>query len=190
MRECGRGTIINVGAGVEGLTVPGIGVYTGSKFALQSMSDALHQEVSTFGVDVVVVEPGVVAIDFYDRAAEEAESINRTPAYADLYHVLDDIRIVERGGPGINRPERVAEAVLDAASADRPKTLYGSAPPRRSERSSAASFEVAYGVRCRAPDFADSPAIRSSVSWRTVGDEPRTLESGFERALHSFHRLE
>lgn len=123
MRERG-GTILNVGAGVGGLTVPGLGVYTGSKFALQSVSDALRQEVADAGVDVVVVEPGAVATDFYHRAAEEVASIDHTSTYASLYRVLDDLEVFERSVPGVNRPERVAAIILEAATADSPRPVY------------------------------------------------------------------
>lgn len=124
MRERGGGAIVNVGAGFGGLTVPGLGVYTGSKFALHSLTDALRQELSDTPVEVVLVEPGIVATDFYDRAVEELASIDHSPSYADLYSVLDDIQVVERGGPGINRPERVAETILEAATVDRPDAVY------------------------------------------------------------------
>ena len=124
MRERGGGTIVNVGAGVGGLTVPGLGVYTASKFALQSVSDALRQEVGDAGVDVAVVEPGAVATDFYDRAVAEVAGIDHTPTYASLYRVLDDIEVFERGVPGVNRPERVAETILKAATADSPRPVY------------------------------------------------------------------
>lgn len=124
MRAAGRGRIINVGAGVGGLTPPGLGVYTGSKYALHSMSDALRQELSGTGVDVAIVEPGIVATDFYDRAMAELERIDRTPAYDALYRVLDDVDVVERGGPGISRPKRVAETIFEAATADAPSPVY------------------------------------------------------------------
>ncbi|NEU56039.1 SDR family oxidoreductase [Halorussus sp. MSC15.2] len=128
MRERGRGTIINVTAGVGGLTVPGLGVYTASKFALESLTDALRQEVADHGVDAVVVEPGIVATDFYDRALDEIESIDHTAAYDDLYAVLDDIGVVEAGGPGINPPDRVAETILRAATVASPDATYRVGP--------------------------------------------------------------
>ncbi|RDI72292.1 SDR family oxidoreductase [Halopelagius longus] len=143
MRERGRGTIINVTAGFGGLTVPGLGIYTGSKFALESVSDALRQETADTGVNVVCVQPGLVATPFYDRALEEVESVEHTPAYADLYRALEEVESVEHtpayadlyralesigvvreGGPGINRPERVAETIVAAATADRPDPTY------------------------------------------------------------------
>ncbi|MFC6824191.1 SDR family oxidoreductase [Halopelagius fulvigenes] len=124
MRERGRGTIINVTAGFGGLTVPGLGIYTGSKFALESVSDALRQETAGTGVNVVCVQPGLVATPFYDRALEEVESVEHTPAYADLYRALGSIGVVREGGPGINRPERVAATIVAAATADRPDPTY------------------------------------------------------------------
>lgn len=124
MRARGGGTIVNVGGGFRGVTGPGIGVYTGSKYALHSLTDALRQEVSGAGVDVVLVLPGAVATDFYDRVLEELESYDHTSTYDDLYRVLDDTPVVERGGPGINSPDRVAETVVDAATDDDPSPSY------------------------------------------------------------------
>lgn len=128
MRERGSGTVVTVTAGMGSLTLPGIGIYNGSKYALEAWLEALRQEVSGLGPDVVVVEPGIVATDFYDRALDEIESIDHTPAYADLYRALESIGVVQGGGPGINAPERVAETILEAATADRPDPYYRVGP--------------------------------------------------------------
>lgn len=180
MRERGDGTIVNVTAGVGGLTLPGIGIYTASKFALESATDALRQELSGTGVAAVTLEPGIVATDFYDRVLAELESLERTSAYDDLYRVLDDVGVVERGGPGINPPERVADVILDAAVADRPDsvrrvgpsatvgTYLGSAVRGRvRDRASNAgvgllSSDIAQGLLERTNDPADSDRGRRS----------------------------
>ena len=128
MRERGRGTVVNVGAGFGSLSIPGLGAYTGSKYALHSLSDALRQEVSDEGVDVVVVEPGLVATEFYGRAEAELDGLDPSPAYADLYRVVDDVHLVERKPPGVNSPERVAETIREAATADRPRSVYRVGP--------------------------------------------------------------
>lgn len=124
MRERGEGTIVNVTAGFGGLTAPGLGAYTASKFALESAIDALRQEASRFGVDVVMIEPGLVATGFYDRVRSEVDAIEHTAAYADLYRVLGSVGVVENGGPGINGPDRAADTILRAASAPRPDPVY------------------------------------------------------------------
>jgi NAD(P)-dependent dehydrogenase (short-subunit alcohol dehydrogenase family) len=124
MRERGAGTVANVTAGVGGLNAPGLGVYTASKFALESALDALRQELSGSGVDVVMVRPGAVATRFYDRVLAELEGLDRDPAYVDLYRALDSVGTVARGGPGVNPPERVAETVFRAGAAANPRPVY------------------------------------------------------------------
>jgi NAD(P)-dependent dehydrogenase (short-subunit alcohol dehydrogenase family) len=124
MRRQGRDTVVNVTAGIGGFTFPGIGVYNASKRALETATDVLRQEVADEDVEVVAVQPGFVVTDFYDRALAEIDRLDHSPAYADLYRVLDRIGIVEGGGPGINSPERVARTILTAATAERPDALY------------------------------------------------------------------
>ena len=153
MRERGRGTVINVAAAVRGLTIPGLGVYTASKFALESVTDALRQELSDTGVATVVVEPGIVATDFYERALAEIESLDRSSAYDDLYRVLDDVGVVERGGPGINSPERVAETILEAATTARPNPAYRVGP------SATVGTYLGSAVRGRARDRASNAGV-------------------------------
>lgn len=123
MRERGRGRVVNVTAGANRLSLAGMGAYTGSKLALESMSDALRAELAASGVDVVVVEPGLVATDFYDRALAELPT-ERSAAYRDLYRVLDDIGVVERRPPGVNPPEEVARTIRRAATAADPEARY------------------------------------------------------------------
>ena len=158
MRARDGGTIVNIGGGFRGVTGPGIGVYTGSKYALHSLTDALRQEVSDVGVDVVLVLPGAVATDFYDRVLEEMASYGHTSTYDDLYRVLDDTPAVERGGPGINSPERVAETVLEAASADSPDPAYYVG------RLSLLGSLAGGALRGRARDVASRAGIRALAS--------------------------
>ena len=135
MRERGRGRIVNVTSAADRLALAGIGVYNGSKMALAGLSDALRQELSGTGVDVVVVQPGVVAMPFYDRAVEEVEcaaaerrSADRPARYEDLYSVLERLRGVEAGGPLLTDPETVGGTILEAATATDPATHYRVGP--------------------------------------------------------------
>ncbi len=124
MRERGDGTIINVSSAVGRLAVPGAGAYSGSKFALEAMSDALRAEASPFGVDVVLVEPGTVQTAFADRAAEEVGSLAGTDDYASLYRLLDDWAAVGGFDLGHLSPEDVADVIVNAASATEPAPRY------------------------------------------------------------------
>ena len=50
------------------LTFPGGGVYHATKHAVEALSDALRFEVKGFGIDVVVIEPGLIKTSFADAA--------------------------------------------------------------------------------------------------------------------------
>ncbi|QLK25746.1 SDR family oxidoreductase [Natrinema zhouii] len=154
MRERGRGRIINVTSAADRLALAGIGGYTASKWALASLSDALRQELVGSDVEVVVVQPGIVATPFYDsalRAVNDAAATARSPSqpdadaetaaaahrnvnvvrptqYTDLYRVLQRLRAVEGGGPLINEPDRVAATILEAATVPNPDTHYRVGP--------------------------------------------------------------
>lgn len=58
MRKAGSGLIINTSSLVGRLSPPFFGTYTATKHALEGYSQALRYEVSPFGVDIVLVEPG------------------------------------------------------------------------------------------------------------------------------------
>ncbi|WP_115862819.1 SDR family oxidoreductase [Halorussus litoreus] len=124
MRERRTGTIVNVSSVSGRIATPGMGIYNGSKFAMEGISDALRPEVSEHGIDVVLVEPGPVETAFAERAGSEVEGIERSDAYEAIYSILDDTKAIGGGGPGAIPPRRVAESVLDAANLTDPAPRY------------------------------------------------------------------
>src|SRR5881394_1347504 len=68
MRRQGWGRIVNLSSMGGRLTFPGGGVYHGTKHAVEAISDALRFEVRGFGVDVIVIEPGLIRTQFADAA--------------------------------------------------------------------------------------------------------------------------
>ncbi|UPV73302.1 SDR family oxidoreductase [Halorussus limi] len=124
MRQRQTGTIVNVSSVSGRLATPGMGIYNGSKFAMEGISDALRPEVSEYGIDVVLVEPGPVDTAFTERASDEIEGLERSDAYETLYSILDDTEAVGGSGPGAVHPREVAEAILDAANLSDPADRY------------------------------------------------------------------
>lgn len=124
MREQEEGTIVNVSSVVGRISVPGMGIYSGSKFAMEGISDALRGEVGEYGIDVVLVEPGPVDTSFTDRATEEVEGLDRSGAYEKLYRILEDTEALGGGGPGAIQPDEVAETIVDAAEVQHPAPRY------------------------------------------------------------------
>ncbi|EMA58111.1 SDR family oxidoreductase [Halorubrum kocurii] len=131
MRREGDGTVINVSSVAGRVSFPGGGVYSGSKFAVEALSDALRNEVAEFGIDVVVVEPGPVRTNFSERAEREAGrgegepdagdgGLDPSGAYEELYGVIEDTQLIGGDGPGAVEPEVVADAIVNAASATQP----------------------------------------------------------------------
>ncbi|MFW6385365.1 MAG: SDR family oxidoreductase [Halodesulfurarchaeum sp.] len=129
MREAERGTIVNVSSVLGRLSIPGAGAYAGSKAALESMSDALRSEVETFGVEVVVVEPGPVDTSFEERSDKEMTPIQESDAYAGLYDAYEDARMVSWMGKV--EPDVVADVILEAGTSTNPDSRYTVGPVAR-----------------------------------------------------------
>jgi NAD(P)-dependent dehydrogenase (short-subunit alcohol dehydrogenase family) len=130
MRAQGEGRIVNVSSVIGRVSFPGSGAYSGSKHALEAMSDALRAEVEAFGIDVVLIEPGPVETGFNDRVDEELPGEERTPAYEALYDIYDDAQLIGggSGGPFASEPEDVAAAIVEAATAPDPPARYPVGP--------------------------------------------------------------
>ncbi|KAI1866305.1 uncharacterized protein JN550_007693 [Neoarthrinium moseri] len=66
MRARQSGTIVNVGSSNGIRASPGLGLYSASKFALEGLTEGLQAELSSFGIRVLLVEPGMVATRIAD----------------------------------------------------------------------------------------------------------------------------
>ncbi|PCR89283.1 SDR family oxidoreductase [Natrinema ejinorense] len=130
MRAQGEGRIVNVSSVAGRISLPGSGAYSGSKHALEAMSDSLRTEVDEFGIDVVLVEPGPVETGFTERVDEELPDEERTPAYESLYELYDDAQLIGggSGGPFASEPDDVADAILESATARDPPARYPVGP--------------------------------------------------------------
>ena len=77
MRRQGWGRVVNVSSMGGRLTFPGGGWYHASKHAVEALSDALRFEVQGFGIDVVVIEPGLIRTGFAEAAVGTIEQDGR-----------------------------------------------------------------------------------------------------------------
>ncbi|SFS52619.1 SDR family oxidoreductase [Halostagnicola kamekurae] len=127
MRAQGEGRIINVSSVLGRLSFAGTGPYSGSKHALEAMSDSLRAEVEEFGIEVVLIEPGTVETEFVERTDDELPE-NRTPAYETLYEIYDDAQLIGGGGPLALKPTDVSEAIVEAGTAREPPARYPVGP--------------------------------------------------------------
>jgi NAD(P)-dependent dehydrogenase (short-subunit alcohol dehydrogenase family) len=119
MRRQAAGRILNIGSGLGLVPMPYMAVYSASKHALEGYSESLDHELRTRGVRVVVIEPGVTKTPFDANLLEPDSKIEeyRAPRAALNKRYLE---IIAAG----DAPEAVAEVVLKAANAARPKLRY------------------------------------------------------------------
>ena len=112
------GRIVNMSSVAGRFAAPFLGAYNASKFGLEGMSDALRRELMFYGVDVILIEPGMIATPIWDKAAQTDLGMFEGTAYsAPGRRMLKWLVEVGRRAPG---PEFVAEAVLRALTAPRP----------------------------------------------------------------------
>ena len=127
MREQRWGKIVNVGSMGGRLTFPGGGLYHASKYAIEAISDAMRFEVSGFGVDVILIEPGLIVTRFGDTAAGSTDAAPSDGAYADFNRAVAAGTEAAYKGPMRHLgagPEAVAKTIARALAAKRPKTRY------------------------------------------------------------------
>jgi NAD(P)-dependent dehydrogenase (short-subunit alcohol dehydrogenase family) len=119
MRRRGAGRVINMGSGLGIFPMPYMAIYSASKHALEGYSESLDHELRTRGIRVVVIEPGVTRTAFDTNVMEPDSKLDE---YRDVRAALNK-RYEEMLAAG-DTPEAVAEVVLKAAKAARPKLRY------------------------------------------------------------------
>jgi NADP-dependent 3-hydroxy acid dehydrogenase YdfG len=130
MRDQGAGKIVNIGSMGGKLTFPGAGIYHSTKYALESISDSLRFEVRGFGVDVILIEPGLIVTGFGDVASDSASAIADGP-YTKFNRHVAKLTSDAYAGPVSKLgggPETVAATVARALGAKRPKARYAVTP--------------------------------------------------------------
>jgi len=134
MRARRSGRIINVSSMGGKLTFPGGGAYHATKHAVEAISDALRFEVKGFGVDVVVIEPGLIKTQFADTAKATIGADDDGGPYAKFNAAIAAATVEAYQGP-LSRlgggPETVAKTIEKAATAKRPRTRYPVTPSAR-----------------------------------------------------------
>lgn len=117
-RQGPPGRIVNMSSISGRLAAPLLGAYAASKFALEALSDSLRRELIVYGVDVVVIEPGMIATPIWDKAEQADMARFDGTIYGPAARRTQANAVAEgRAAPG---PELVAAAVLRALTARRP----------------------------------------------------------------------
>lgn len=114
------GRIVAISSVSGKIAAPFVGAYAASKHALEAACDSLRRELIVHGIDVIMIEPGRIATPIWRKSANG----NRyeDTAYRDVFAGMSDyIAASEAGALPV---ERVADAVMTALTARRPRTRY------------------------------------------------------------------
>ncbi|SRR5712691_6174326 len=105
---------------------PFIAPYTASKFALEAIGDALRTELRSSGVRVSIVEPGAVATPIWDKGRATIDETVIPADYQRLYGRVPALmrKVVDESARNGVPAEQVADVVLTALTASRPRTRY------------------------------------------------------------------
>jgi short-subunit dehydrogenase len=127
-RKQGYGRIVNISSVVGRISLPFMGIYSASKFALEAVSDAQRIELSPDSIAVSIVEPGPIATRFATNCADEGkkELDAERSLFAAAYRKYFDKR--RNGGMAEDRfrlpPEAVAKKIAHALESPHPKIRY------------------------------------------------------------------
>jgi NAD(P)-dependent dehydrogenase (short-subunit alcohol dehydrogenase family) len=123
-----HGRIVNMSSIGGRIGQPFLGPYSGSKFALEAISDAMRCELLPWGIHVALIEPGNVSTPIWEKGMGRVEQIraSATPEEVELYGRNIDrmeklLKLADKRGVP---PEKVARAVTHAMTASRPRTRY------------------------------------------------------------------
>jgi NAD(P)-dependent dehydrogenase (short-subunit alcohol dehydrogenase family) len=122
MRARCEGRIVNVSTVAAHLTSPMLGWYEASKHALAAVSAALRSEVASFGVEVVLIEPGGIDTNLWNKAEGDLERRRQGSAYGPAYERA--LRILHGAQGHMADPAEVAAVIGEALTAGHPSRHY------------------------------------------------------------------
>ena len=121
MRKQSSGTIVNVSSVVGRIGFPASPAYISSKFALEGLSESLRFELAPFGVNVVIIEPGVIKTNFM-KNLKMAEKAELDTVYRDItIKVVSGVKMMAEMG---THPKEVANTIVKATKDEKPLPRY------------------------------------------------------------------
>lgn len=124
----GRGRIVNMGSIAGRGTIPLLGPYSASKFALEALTDALRMELQPWGIHVSIIEPGAIATPIWEKSGMMAGELEAAAAEEAMALYGEAVARIREGVAQAARraipTDAVVRAVHHALTASRPHTRY------------------------------------------------------------------
>jgi len=123
MRRRKNGTIVNIGSMGGRIAFPLSSTYSGTKFALEGLSESLSYEVEQFGIKVILIEPGVVRTNFGKSMKKIDKTTETNSPYSKLLEIREANRKERLQTSSISQAE-VAKVILQAITSAEPEARY------------------------------------------------------------------
>jgi len=121
MREQNSGNIVNISSIAGRIGFPISPAYISSKFALEGLSESLRFELMPFGINVIIIEPGMIKTNFFDpmKLGKKAE---KTDVYKSITEkVLSGVKMMAQMATD---PKEVSNTIIDAIKEEKPLPRY------------------------------------------------------------------
>jgi short-subunit dehydrogenase len=123
MRRRKKGTIVNISSMGGRIAFPLSSTYSGTKFALEGLSESLNYEVEQFGIKVILIEPGVVRTNFGKSMKKIDKTTQANSPYSKLLEIREATRKERLQTSSISQ-EEVAKVILQAIRSAEPEARY------------------------------------------------------------------
>lgn len=122
------GRVVNIGSVGGKISMPGFGIYSAAKYAMEAINDSLRREMSSFGLKVIMITPGGVSTSLSEKGVTTADRLSKlmTPDQHRRHdRLFDAVKAqAESWATSGIPPKRVAEVVSRAIHANNPRTRY------------------------------------------------------------------
>ena len=121
MRKQNSGNIVNISSVAGRIGFPVCPAYISSKFALEGLSESLRFELMPFGINVIIIEPGVIKTNFFD-SMKMSEKSQQDSTYKEITDkVISGVKMMAEMG---THPKEVANVVIKTLGEEKPLPRY------------------------------------------------------------------
>ncbi|MDP6897941.1 MAG: SDR family oxidoreductase [Candidatus Nitrosopelagicus sp.] len=121
MRKQGSGNIVNISSVAGRIGLPASTAYVSSKFAVEGLSESLRYELGQFGINVIIIEPGVIKTNFFD-SMKTAKKADVGETYRDItLKVITGVKMMAEMGTS---PKEVAQVIINSLKEEKPLPRY------------------------------------------------------------------
>ena len=121
MRKQKSGSIVNVSSVAGKIGFPVSPAYISSKFALEGLSECIRFELGPFGINVIIIEPGVIKTNFFD-SMKMAKKSNSDSVYNEITSkVVSGVKMMAEMG---TEPKEVADTIIKSINEEKPLPRY------------------------------------------------------------------